>query len=131
MAASGPKQITDTLNHFVKTWDTIEKIKQQQREQLKDLREDFKNLEKDIISFMLEKKENAMQVCGVIIILTPRAKQYTKTDKLKMMTEILHDKSKKDINIDELALMLINTTQKKNDNVSQYYLKVMPIPTSK
>ncbi len=126
---SSSEDISEKLIHFVKTFDTIEKIKDQQRDQLKDLREDYKNLEKAIITFLLEKKEKAMKVGSVILLLKSNNKSLTKTEQANVVSQILNDKSKREIAGEELALLLINSMKRKSDEISKYSLKVIQVPT--
>jgi hypothetical protein len=121
----------ENIRHFINTFRARNIIRNRHKEELRDLNEDYKSLEKKVIQFLLEKKETALQVENTIILLKERKKPLSKSEQIKKITEILNDSNRTNLTSQEFALTLVNTTKLKCDDVSSYTLQVFDIDTSK
>jgi len=118
--------ITQVIKHFLNTHRSREALKLKQREEIREFNEDYKNLEIEIVNYLVKNKKKGLKIDDKIEIkVVPRPKSLSKTDQTKKVAEILSDKSKMNADANELALLLITTVKSKSDKNIKYCLKIV------
>lgn len=118
----------EDVKHLANTYKAREEVKQRFKDDIKDLNDDFKTLEKKVITMLLEKKEHALQIDDLIMSLKEKKRSLSKSEQIEKIIDILKTP---DVNIssENLALALVNATKQKSNDVSSYSLNIIKINT--